>query len=267
VADYIAMLSAELRGERYSKAQHRRALVPHLAGRTKGSIERKHQNVSAVLIDLGYPYVDGYKPLSNYQGDLYELVLDVARSEGALATLARSAVEAPASVPPIHDILDRWESPPVAASGRTYATHERTARLSVGVNYLEIEGRNRSLGLAGEALVVEYERARLLARDRAALADRVEHVSITLGDGAGFDVRSFELNGADRLIEVKTTAYGKETPFFLSRNELHVSRQHSRAYHLYRLFRFRDDPRLFGLRGALDESCVMEPVHYSARVR
>ena len=33
-----------------------------LDGRSKGSIEFKHQNVSAVLVDMGLPYIDGYKP-------------------------------------------------------------------------------------------------------------------------------------------------------------------------------------------------------------
>jgi hypothetical protein len=100
-----------------------------------------------------------------------------------------------------------------------------------------------------------------------ALADRIEQVSVTSGDGEGFDIRSFEVNGSDRLIEVKTTAYGKQTPFFLSRNELDVSQRRAVAYHLYRLFRFRADPRLYGLKGALSDTCLLDPVQYSARVK
>ena len=99
------------------------------------------------------------------------------------------------------------------------------------------------------------------------LADKVEHVAATQGDAAGFDVRSFELNGSDRLVEVKSTAYGKHKPFFLSRNEFRVSQERARAYHLYRLFRFREDPRLYGLHGALDQTCRLEPVQFAARVK
>ena len=32
-----------------------------------GSIERKHQNISSVMLQLGLPYIMGYKPLPNIQ--------------------------------------------------------------------------------------------------------------------------------------------------------------------------------------------------------
>lgn len=83
VIDYFAMLAMELRGEAFNKAEHNRALGQMLDNRTRGSIERKHQNISAVLIEAGYPYIDGYKPLGNYQ-DLLRAVV-VERLAGAVA--------------------------------------------------------------------------------------------------------------------------------------------------------------------------------------
>ena len=68
------MLACELRGERFNKAARNRALRQHLDGRSRGAVERKHQNVSAVLIALGFPYIDGYKPLGNVQGLLRDVV-------------------------------------------------------------------------------------------------------------------------------------------------------------------------------------------------
>ncbi|MDA0219239.1 MAG: hypothetical protein O3B22_06595 [Proteobacteria bacterium] len=65
VADYFAMLRMELAGESYVKS-HRNAALQELTGRSKGSIERKHQNISAVLQELCAPWVAGYKPLGNY---------------------------------------------------------------------------------------------------------------------------------------------------------------------------------------------------------
>jgi hypothetical protein len=62
VADYFDMLRAELQGVEYSKAEHRIAISPQIPARSKGSIEFKHQNVSAVLVELGMPYINGYKP-------------------------------------------------------------------------------------------------------------------------------------------------------------------------------------------------------------
>lgn len=268
VSDYLSMLAAELKQETYNKTDHRRALAPLLQRRTDGSIERKHQNVSAVLIELGYPYISGYKPLSNYQALLFEVVADRIGANVTLAGIVKAAVEAPADAPSAADLLTRLEKPPEPMDPTTYARlRERQNRAARIVNWLEVESRNRSLGRAGEEFAIRFERARLERAGKPNLADRIEHVSAMLGDGAGFDVRSYETNGKDRLIEVKTTAYGKQTPFFLSRNELEVSRKRSDAYHLYRLFRFREDPKLYGLIGALDESCLLDPVQFAARVK
>jgi hypothetical protein len=65
VADYFDMLRLELAGQSYVKA-HRNAALQELTRRSRGSIERKHQNISAVLVKLGMPWISGYKPLANY---------------------------------------------------------------------------------------------------------------------------------------------------------------------------------------------------------
>jgi len=67
VADYFRMLRLELTGQKYNKTNHRRALIEQLDNRSEGSVELKHQNISAVLIEMGIPYLDGYKPRFNYQ--------------------------------------------------------------------------------------------------------------------------------------------------------------------------------------------------------
>ncbi len=46
VADYFDMLGAELSGRSYNKAEHNRALLAQLRPeRTRGAVERKHQNI------------------------------------------------------------------------------------------------------------------------------------------------------------------------------------------------------------------------------
>jgi hypothetical protein len=76
VADYFAMLRAELAGEPYNKAEHNRALQPLLDGRSKSSIEFKHQNISAVLAENGQPYIAGYRPARNYQKAILPLAIE-----------------------------------------------------------------------------------------------------------------------------------------------------------------------------------------------
>lgn len=75
VDDYFDMLGMELSGRRYAKSQHRAALVERLPGRSEGSIEFKHCNISAVLSESGRPIIDGYKPRTNIQ-ELLRIVVD-----------------------------------------------------------------------------------------------------------------------------------------------------------------------------------------------
>lgn len=58
VADYFAMLAADLSGQPYIKSKHSAALMAQI-GRTHRSVEFKHQNISAVLDVLGMPWIPG----------------------------------------------------------------------------------------------------------------------------------------------------------------------------------------------------------------
>ena len=240
-----------------------------LDGRSDGSIEFKHQNISAILIELGYPYIEGYKRRLNYQ----ELLADAVRARlvnnREIEPAVAASVDASATPADTEDVLGRLTSPPVSSEPVTApgpAGQGTTAVVRAGVNYLEREARNRSLGRMGEEFALAFERARLLAAGRERLARQVEHVAVTQGDGLGYDIRSFEPDGADRLVEVKTTRFGIETPFFVSRNEVAVSEAKAEIYHVHRVFTFEKNPRLFILSGSLDRICNLTPVQYIARV-
>lgn len=263
VADYLKMLSLELGGQAFSKAAHRRALQEKLNDRSDGSIEFKHCNISAVMIDLGFPYIRGYQPRSNYQSLLREVVEAQISRTSSLDSLALAAVQQPATSPELIDFSRVIAEAParkhVATEPAPYREYAPIKR-----DYLARESRNMSLGLAGEEFVVRYEHWRLNQLGLPRLADRVEHVSSTKGDGLGYDVLSFDPNGKERFIEVKTTAFGKETPFFVTRNELQFSRDARENFKLCRLFEFRKAPRLFSLSGPLDTHCTLDPVTYRA---
>lgn len=262
VADYLKMLCLELAGQVFSKAAHRRALLEKLNGRSPASVEFKHCNISAVMVDLGFPYIRGYQPRGNYQGLLREVAEQQINRFTALDSLALAAVQQPAVTPEVIDFSNVTTEPPklqhVAreVSPREYAPIKR--------DYLDREARNTSLGLAGEELVLQYEHWRLNKLGHPKLADRVEHVSQTKGDGLGYDVLSFDVSGRERFIEVKTTAFGKETPFFVTKNELNFSRDSCDQFMLCRVFEFRKAPQLFHLKGALEQHCALDPVTYRA---
>lgn len=264
VADYLHMLTMELTGQQYSKAEHRRRLIRLLINRSVGAIGRKHSNISAVLIELGCPYINGYKPLSNYQTLLYEVVADRLKNNDLFDQAARAAVQMPAAAPMSDDFSKVLVKPPKLS----YTAREPDApkiRTATKRDYIDREARNASLGQAGEEFVVQYERWRLISGGHERLASKVEHIAQTQGDGLGFDVLSFDTTGKERKIEVKTTSFGKETPFFITRNEVDLSRSEAENFHLYRLFDFRKEPHLFSFRGAVDIHCHLHPITYYAR--
>jgi Domain of unknown function (DUF3883) len=264
VAAYLQMLTLELTGQAYNKSEHRRALRQLLPGRSEGAIEFKHGNISAVMIELGYPYIRGYLPRKNFQRQaLFEEVTQQIAARPQLEDAAGKAVELPAAMPLIERFdTVRVEPPTLELKVREPDTY-RPSVLSQR-DYLQREARNQSLGLAGEEFVVHYERWRLIQRGHEQLADRIEHTSKVRGDGAGYDVLSFEEDGRERFIEVKTTAYSKETPFFISDGELSFANSHDLEFHLYRVFEFRRAPRMFELRGRPDRHCRLDRTTYRA---
>ena len=263
VADYLLMLTLELSGQKYSKAEHRRNLQTKLQQRSEGSIEFKHCNISAVMIDLGFPSIRGYQPRGNYQRLLAEVAEARIGSKPSLDQAALSAVQQPA-VAPIQTEFSNVKTAPPTRQHHAAEPEAAYLRRAVKRDYLEREAHNQSLGLAGEQFVVQFEHWRLNQLGLSKLADRVDHVSQTKGDGLGYDVLSFEADGRERLIEVKTTSFARETPFFVTKGELALSHEAKEQFRLYRLFEFRQSPRLFELSGSLSQHCELDPITYRA---
>jgi hypothetical protein len=137
----------------------------------------------------------------------------------------------------------------------------------VKIDFVRRDAENRALGYRGEGFIVELERRRLHDEERRPdLAKRVRWASREEGDGLGYDIGSFDQDGGARLIEVKTTGFGKYFPFAVTQNELACSQRLLKQYHLYRLYEFAVTPRLYILPGPLDEACTLSPTVYRASV-
>lgn len=271
VADYFAMLADELAGRPYVKSHHNAALRERI-GRTPGSVERKHMNISAVLVELGLPTINGYKPFSNFQdalGRTIERYLlnhpDILHGD-ALAPRWSHDLAGP-SAPGLIDspaiFVDDAPPPPGAPRAPRPQGLERLVRK---FDPVARDFRNRSLGKAGEALIVDFERRRLEALERKDLASKVRWVAQEDGDGAGYDIHSFDRQGNDRLIEVKTTQGARSTPFFVTRNELSLAHERPEHFRLYRLYEVGQAPRLFKLKPPLEEAVTLEAETWRARV-
>ncbi|MPQ45579.1 DUF3883 domain-containing protein [Marinifilum sp. N1E240] len=261
VADYFAMLNNELLGIKYNKAEHRRNLLPLLNNRSESSIEFKHQNISAVLVNLGQLYIKGYLPRFNYQALLEEIVIKYLENNQWINKEFQGFVDRD-----IKKLINSVEfenliqkAPELGEVQESRVTYRRRA---VKVNYLEKEQQNRSLGELGEQFVFEYEKWNLLKQGKHSLSDSVEWIARDQGDGAGFDILSKNLNGTDKYIEVKTTRLGKETPFYFSSNEFNFSIEHVKNFYLYRLYNFEDKVGMFTKNGSFKDICNYKATNY-----
>lgn len=97
------------------------------------------------------------------------------------------------------------------------------------------------------------------------LARNIRHVAELEGDGAGYDILSFEPDGREKYVEVKTTVSGPVAPFHVTRNEIEASRALHEKFVLTRVFNFRTHARLFELRGCIADRVRLEPYIYIAR--
>jgi hypothetical protein len=266
VESYFAMLALELQGVAYSKAAHRGELLRGLPARSKGSIEYKHQNISAVLTLLGAPHIAGYKPAANFQSALVEEVARQLEVQCLPALVADSTASSAGTLDRDTPRL-RLEAPPPPLHLREedirLIDHARV-RVSRNVDWAARDSANRSLGILGEHLVLDWEKFRLRAAGLGRLASRVVHASKEEGDGLGYDIRSFALDGSSRLIEVKTTAGGASTPFVVSQNEVAVSERESARYSIARVYSATSSPAHFELAGSIPKTCRLRPSAYHA---
>jgi hypothetical protein len=255
VHDYLAMLALECAGKPYNKTEHRNALIEAMDGtRSRRSIEWKHRNISAVMLQLGLPYIRGYKPLPNIQQALLAEVrrrldsdpgwfVELQPQQQSPAEARFAAVMRQVAVP---------EMPP--------EPHGRK------VDYGLLQEESKRVGDRGEEFVYNFEKAALEREGRADLAADVVWAAKEIGDGVGYDIQSFSPGGETRYIEVKATKLGALTPFYITSAELEFARLHQGEYMIYRVFDIDGDaPEFYVLEGDLDTMLAVEPVTYRAR--
>ncbi|GKY89897.1 hypothetical protein STA1M1_37660 [Sinisalibacter aestuarii] len=162
-------------------------MLPLLNDRSEGSVEFKHQNISAVLKGLDENRIPGYKPAFNFQMTLVDAVARwLALNPAWLGR--QPGLQTAAGLRKAAQI---WIGPPPTLSNQP-PPQELDQMLHIARKF-DVAGRderNRALGRAGEERV---------------LARKVRWVLEEEGDGAGYDIASFAPDGLPRLIEVKTT--------------------------------------------------------------
>lgn len=165
----------------------------------------------------------------------------------------------------VTDTLRIVEKPNGRKAREGVVTQEFKSRKSP--NYAERDHKNRQLGLKGELLVLEQEKKALIQAGRPDLAEKVRHVSVVEGDGAGYDIQSFLPDGRTRFIEVKTTKGSASTPFYISPNEIAFSAAQAVSFCLIRVFEYDAEHNVgkaFVVSGNLCKSLDLTPTEFRA---
>lgn len=115
------------------------------------------------------------------------------------------------------------------------------------------------IGEAGENLVYKYECEKIEQAKKNGEIDKsifVKWISRE-DDCAGYDILSYDIDKkSEKYIEVKTTSGGKNTPFYISENELNFSKDHADKYCIYRVYGIKNEKdvvRFYSIEGNLEE--------------
>lgn len=134
-----------------------------------------------------------------------------------------------------------------------------------GIDFGSRDAKNRKIGEAGELLVLEREKQKLVEAGRPDLAKKVRHISKEVGDGAGYDILSYDTDGSKLFIEVKSTTGKRSAPFFLTRRELEFAEGNKKHFRLARVYQLSNDGgsgRVWTFSGNLKAEFTLTPTDY-----
>jgi hypothetical protein len=197
------------------------------------------------LDELGLPWIPGYIPKRNYQNAIFPAIERYLRANPLVLNFVPQEIQTPGRSATIF-----IDTPTLVMSEASPVGLRRLVRK---FDPVERDHRNRALGRAGEAFVLELEKKSLAEQNHKNLAGRVRWIAEEEGDGAGYDILSFESDGKEKFIEVKTTNGSARTPFFLTRNEFETAAECSSTWCIYRVHQFATDARVFVIRPPLEK--------------
>lgn len=87
-------------------------------------------------------------------------------------------------------------------------------------------------------------------------------------DSYGYDIESVDYKGNELVkiyIEVKSTKDVKDTSFFVSKNEVEVSKTKKDQYRIFRIFDLTSiAPKYYIADGEIEDNFYLDPITYSA---
>lgn len=176
---------------------------------------------------------DTYRPYSK---------TTVTKNASSKTRSARENSSNPDSVTPSQPISPSNPKPlsrtPVPATAAKEKVTPNQPRLT---NWEQVNASRLKIGKRGEEFVYQYEQEKLKRLELEHLVEEIEHSSKVIGDGLGYDIKSFNRRGEPVYIEVKTTKGEFWSNLIFTRNELDFAKQNSQQFLLYRVYNFDEE--------------------------
>lgn len=156
----------------------------------------------------------------------------------------------------------------VAVRGKK-SNKDKTQTKRSKADYNKINLSKEKVGKDSEKLIYDLEKERLKKENREDLAESVVWESEENGDGAGYDIRSYEKRDGEYVeiyIEVKGTSKSVNEPFDISINEIEASNKYKGQYYIYRVGEiYSDKPRFYRINGRIEDNFELEATSFKAR--
>lgn len=126
---------------------------------------------------------------------------------------------------------------------KKYKLMDKSNFIARKVDYLELNKIKYYRGVIAEELVYKHEQQRLKEEGQEELANAVKWISKELGDGLGYDIKSFqkfEDEYQEIFIEVKGSSEDESQPFDITLNEYNLAKEKQRNYKIYRVVKLKD---------------------------
>ena len=255
------MLEAEQ--QRYTKTEFNAQLRQRLRERSKGSVELKFQNISAVLHDLELPFIRGYKPRSNAQLLLRQAVQQFVLNQPGLVSRVVDAMEEvkTSAEQSFHACL---VEPPALETVAQLAKDGAKVRFPRKTNWAQRDEANRHLGRAGEQWVIGFEQRRLV---HAGYPELFQQLDCWTGSATGATTSS-RMSGPASIASSRSRPpmAGMPRPSSSAATNW-ISQQRRGCLPSLPGFQFREEPRLYILNGPLADQLHLEPIDFRASFR
>lgn len=131
-----------------------------------------------------------------------------------------------------------------------------------GEFYAHLRTYQAEIGIKGEEFIIAKEKGKLLHTD---YYNKIKHISKT-DNSAGYDILSYEIDGTELYIEVKTTDKNHDF-FYLTQNERARAvelKENGKKYLIYRVINIMSEPTYFVIED-ISFGFIIEPLVWKVK--